>query len=888
MFDIEQIKADNPIEKIISERIQLKKTGLEFIGKCPFHADATPSFSVVPSKGFYYCHGCGAHGSDAIDFIMAYDAVDFKEACKILGGEKKPPSAKTRTKREPIVTASVYDGITPVLPVPPVAPLLMAGKQTPQIWNPKREAFTTYTPSMVFEYRNEEGHLTGYVLRIDFDDKKITPTIMWCTWADQEGWCHYSFLEPRPLYGLDKLVLNPDAPVLVVEGEKAADAAHELLPNYSVVTWPGGTKAVSKALWEPLRGRAVLLWPDADEPGIEAMNELALVLHGMDASIKVIDPTGQPKGFDAADALKDGWDKNKVITWAKERVSVYSPPVEAQPEPMPDDAPPMEAYDTETTPEPTIKPAPNWSYFKMLGHKDGTFYYLPVNTGQIVAMNANGHTRNALLSIAPPEYWETNFPSKSGIDWVNATSIMMHECASKGFFNSDETIRGRGAWIDEGRPVLHMGEKVYVDGVAFKPTDVESKYVYAAAPSLEITHAEPLETGEAHKLVDICTRFAWENPLSGTLLAGWLVIAPVCGMMEWRPHIYVTGASGSGKSWITDNLVDVILGKMKIKIALSTTEAGIRHKLKHDALPVLFDESEAEGRQDAIRMQGVLNLARGSSSGAEIAKGTADGKGISYPMRSCFYFSSINVSITQRADDSRISRLVLKEDTRPDKKARFDETSRMVFSTINPHYSAKMLARSLKHLKTLQANYATFKEAVSITVGSNRIANQIGYLLAGAYLCHSTKEIAIAEAVEFVQRHDWGDHTTINAKKDEERLLDRICTHRVRWTVHSGNTDATIGELICTVDNGFTAEGVLYTKDEAALELARLGIKVEDNFCYIANSSDPMRKALADTPWASEWGRPLRDFYDAENTATIYFSPGIKSRATKLPMELFY
>ena len=291
MYDIDSLKANNPIATVIGSRIALKKNGVgsraEFIALCPFHTEKTPSFTVVPDKGFYYCHGCGAHGSDAIDFIMAYDAVDFKEACKILGGEKKPPSAKTRTKREPIVTASVYDGITPVLPVPPVAPLLMAGKQTPQIWNPKRESFTTYTPSMVFEYRNEEGHLTGYVLRIDFDDKKITPTVMWCTWADQEGWCHYSFPEPRPLYGLDKLILNPDAPVLVVEGEKAADAAHELLPNYSIVTWPGGTKAVSKALWEPLRGHAVLLWPDADEPGVEAMRELAGILYGMDCTTRI-------------------------------------------------------------------------------------------------------------------------------------------------------------------------------------------------------------------------------------------------------------------------------------------------------------------------------------------------------------------------------------------------------------------------------------------------------------------------------------------------------------------------------------------------------------------------------------------------------------------------
>ena len=54
-----------------------------------------------------------------------------------------------------------------------------------------------------------------------------------------------------------------------------------------------------------------------------------------------------------------------------------------------------------------------------------------------------------------------------------------------------------------------------------------------------------------------------------------------------------------------------------------------------------------------------------------------------------------------------------------------------------------------------------------------------------------------------------------------------------------------------------------------------MGILVEDGFVYIANKSDPMKKILADTPWALEWGRPLRDVFDAELTNNMYFNPGI-------------
>nr|WP_246591083.1 DUF6371 domain-containing protein [Georgfuchsia toluolica] len=73
-----------------------------------------------------------------------------------------------------------------------------------------------------------------------------------------------AFPEPRPLYGLDRLAAKPDATVLLVEGEKCADAAAEVLPEYAVLTWPGGCKAVKKVDWRPLAGRKVICWPDAD------------------------------------------------------------------------------------------------------------------------------------------------------------------------------------------------------------------------------------------------------------------------------------------------------------------------------------------------------------------------------------------------------------------------------------------------------------------------------------------------------------------------------------------------------------------------------------------------------------------------------------------------
>jgi len=71
---------------IIGARIALKPAGGEFTALCPFHSEKTPSFTVSPSKGFYHCFGCPAHGN-AINFVMDYEGVSFLDAVSIVARE---------------------------------------------------------------------------------------------------------------------------------------------------------------------------------------------------------------------------------------------------------------------------------------------------------------------------------------------------------------------------------------------------------------------------------------------------------------------------------------------------------------------------------------------------------------------------------------------------------------------------------------------------------------------------------------------------------------------------------------------------------------------------------------------------------------------------------
>jgi DNA primase len=85
--DLEAVRERTDIVKLVSGYLTLKKAGHDsFVGLCPFHTEKTPSFSVSPSKGVYYCFGCGA-GGDAIRFLREVEHLDFSEAVERLAKE---------------------------------------------------------------------------------------------------------------------------------------------------------------------------------------------------------------------------------------------------------------------------------------------------------------------------------------------------------------------------------------------------------------------------------------------------------------------------------------------------------------------------------------------------------------------------------------------------------------------------------------------------------------------------------------------------------------------------------------------------------------------------------------------------------------------------------
>ena len=191
-------------------------------------------------------------------------------------------------------------------------PREMAAEPIPLSVQPPQHHRQYGAPSATYRYGDR-----FWVCRYDYGEgqKHFCPF----TWRNNR-WAMKAWPDPRPLYRLSDIIARPGAQVLIVEGEKCADAASKVLPEVCVTTWANGAAAVKTNDWEPLRGRDVIIWPDADGPGREAAATLATLLEGNADRVRILNPDGQPEGWDIAEAISEGWDHERLIEWMREKI----------------------------------------------------------------------------------------------------------------------------------------------------------------------------------------------------------------------------------------------------------------------------------------------------------------------------------------------------------------------------------------------------------------------------------------------------------------------------------------------------------------------------------------------------------------------------------------
>jgi putative DNA primase/helicase len=831
--------------------------------------------------------GGGLKGGDLISLYAAIHNLSQVDAAKELGGDTHRPAVAATDKvvefpgksRTP---GDYSKGWTPILPIPADAP-------APPTEHPVHGA-----PVHVAHYRDKDGRLLGLIYRCEpgGSKKKEIPTLTYCLHeSGRRAWKWISLPEPRSLYGAE--LLGQPGRVLVVEGEPKCEAARRILGDIMiVVAWPGGSSAVIAAEWSLLAGRDVVVWPDADPPGRQAAAQIAIQLrhHGATASV-VVPPKGVKPGWDLGDAEKEGWSAETIMGFVNGGIS-------GQQQERGDGGPPNGGDGDGPAPIPQQQAQ---SDFTPLGHDRGRFHFMTAGGGQVRDFSARDlQTVGCLCELAPLLFWEANFPGKDGFSIRSAGDWLVRMSYKAGIYDP-ERLRGRGAWLDDVRVVLHAGDHLVVDGVETALASMESHYIYEQGRRMSLAIAdEPLSEANAENLLDLCMSCSWDEPVSmGRLLAGWLVIAPVCGAMPWRPHIYVTGEAGTGKSWIIENIIRKLIGDIALAVASKTTEAGVRGKLGLDARPVIFDEFESQNEQDRQRIQQILDLARQASSeeGAEIVKGTQTGGSKSFRIRSCFAFSSISLGLQQAADESRTVVLSLFLDPDPEFRARaFRHLQDLQAKVATPEFRSALLARTLKLLPTIRENADVFASAIARSGAARRTGDTIGVLLAGAWSLKSDKVATAAEADAFLEARDWLKKAVKRSETEPEwrRALDFLVQIPLRTPVsnRAAHQEIPVGELLEAVV--YYSGATVVSKEDAETTLHRAGLKVSTeneggktiHHLTIANSSEPLRRAFSGTPWASSWSTTLaRTPGSAKLQKSARFG-SLVSRALNVPLSV--
>jgi putative DNA primase/helicase len=526
--------------------------------------------------------------------------------------------------------------------------------------------------------------------------------------------------------------------------------------------------------------------------------------------------------------------------------------------------------------------ADDWP-FQCLGHDRGRFYLYTTEGRQVLSLTARDLTNQGdLMKLAPLRWLEGAFPGKESFNSRSAADAIMRACYQSGVFNPD-AMRGRGVWLDAGRRVMHLGDRLLVDGVETKLTAHRSAYIYEQARPLSVTLGEPLTDAEGRRFLAMCRAVAWAEPTrDGSLFAGWIVSALIGGALAWRPHLWLLAEGGSGKTWVHDNIVVPALGPLALILQGKTTEAGIRGELGHDARPVLFDEAETQSDMDRVRMQQAIDLARQASSehAAPIVKGTKEGGSRRYIIRASFMFASINAGLTQAADESRFHTLALLGGD-PEQFAALKAAHLEAMVT---NLSGRLLARAMAMVPTIRANADALADAIARTGAGRRVGDTLGTLLACQLALIDSRQLTPDDARKMVEGREWIREAAAEARvsPEWERALAHLMQAEGMRRTTAGRSDSlTVSELIGVCAGRSEECGPV----EADTSLRRMGMRVMDGRLLIGNRSEPVAQRFRGTPWGAGWATTLTRIPGARRGVEVRFTPTYKDKGIAIPIE---
>lgn len=793
-LDANEIKLSTDIVAVIEQFITggLEKQGGGWKGLCPFHAEKTGSFNVNPDLQSYKCFGCG-EGGDVIDFIQKHKGIEFNEALEYLAGAPKS-DPKTKKKKSKDKTPSIY------VPLDYESAKKVYTKERMQeigdfIFKANPKKFVKAWP-----YKNANGDVELVVARFE-DESGKKATIPY----HYTGKTLKSTNGPVLLFGRDRLQSDPTGDVLLVGGEKCATAAESL--GYIGVTGNGGDEQIKSVDLSPLNNRNIFIWPDDDKPGrkwreflIRSFPQAKIVPHIAIVQDKI------KTGSDIADAIEIiGIEETKRHIRENSRN-----PSEIQPK--------------ELLPDPTAWP------FKILGVADDGRAYFISETDRLQAYNLSSITRTQLINLVGVEWWRTSY-GDSRKEWEEAQSDIITLSSVADF--DPERMRGRGAWREpDGAICYHNGKKLI--------GEYSESRIYLRRTVQDIGLGSEHASASARENIFIAASdLTFSSFADCVRTLCWSILAPFAGALPWRPSGLMTAESGAGKTTIVNSIIKPLCMPI-ICSGGESTSAGIRQRIAVDSCAVVVEEAEADTQKKKQNRDETFSLMRQSTSddSPDVLKGTIDGKGMKFTLRSMFFFVAISPEIGSEADENRIFRVNLSKASYS--RADWLKREKFLKTAITPDICASVRSFTWSNLKNIISLSERIASHAQHMAGiDNRTSFAESLLLAAFMVVFQNKRDPPDDDIVALVNDFYSSSPREETLNETELLLENYLDHVVR----EGQYTWSIRNLLEIVATG-SIDGVVMEPKSLYRRLAGhkgIGIDPDGNYAIAKNHPEAMK-----------------------------------------------
>lgn len=808
----------------------------------PHHTGEKLSLSVNVATGRYQCHGCGITG-DAYTYLTEIRALSAGAAADKLkmAGATEEQLAHFRAQAE--AARERREGLPKIVK----EPYETLGDEFTKLAEHDYVDPTGRTIFRVVRYK---------ALRADAAKEKSLPFTLrddgqwWVSTPASHKLPDGHRLSVLPIYNLQEIAAvaaraaaRADATkwqIWIVDDERTADAIAkcsdipkgQLLPPTTCLYGVNARTRLDHHDVSPLYGQRVLLVASASSGSRTFMKKLGRHLSESNCECRYLLPDGDDD-YGVGDAVaKRGW--QGVLSFVDEAGGVQDH----------ETALGIEAE------EPTVSPMADTQYFRVLGlGPEETIVLQSKVTFRLHRITASRLTsEGSLIYIAPLAFWRSLAPNaeitpKARASWADSI-IRAAEDAGEIEPNRSRMWRRGAMRTREDEVRFNLGDGVLYPDATGELVDKrglldagseDHKEIFLPGPAIRLRD-NPDAARYARDMYDAVLRYRWEDPSHGRAFLGWLVTSLIGGALPFRPMLWMTAPSETGKTFVLEWIVQRFFGDLVSDLA-SATEAGMAAIAEDSALPCFLDEFEPmKGNEQ--RVKGILSLMRIATSGdsARIRGTSTGGVTITRP-RFSLLLSSVDRPELEPQDKNRITPIRLAkvgvDDWPAVRKAILAATSRERSEVIHT-YIIRNTLRIVRKVQELEDKLTG--EGMSSRTAQIRAALTAGvWLLSGAeaevtYPVRDRTEVDLYAPVSAL----FSALVRFGPQKDEKTLAEVL--HHA-WFDHEGKFIGPAGNV----------------NSEPSLEVAqRYGFRfIDADTLWMARRHDPIRRLMERTPHAN-------------------------------------